>query len=42
MNTDVKPDPEQAMRDWWRTGIIDMKPGMIRCRGYAIEELTVA
>jgi citrate synthase len=25
--------------DWWSTSIIEMKPGMIRCRGYAIEEL---
>lgn len=25
--------------DWWRTAIIDMKPGEIRFRGYAIEEL---
>ena len=26
-------------QDWWSTAIIDMKPGMIRYRGYAIEEL---
>ena len=25
--------------DWWSTAIIDMKPGSIRFRGYAIEEL---
>lgn len=25
--------------DWWRTSIIDMKPGTIRYSGYAIEEL---
>lgn len=25
--------------DWWRTAIIDMKPGEIRYRGYAVEEL---
>ncbi|GAA6119040.1 citryl-CoA lyase [Acidovorax sp. FG27] len=25
--------------DWWRTSIIDMKPGMIRYSGYAIEDL---
>ena len=25
--------------DWWSTAIIDMKPGMIRYRGYAIEDL---
>ena len=34
-----KPDPVQEMRDWWRTSIIDMQPGVIRYRGYAIEEL---
>lgn len=26
-------------RDWWRTGIIDMSPGIIRFRGYAIEDM---
>ncbi|MFT3720607.1 citryl-CoA lyase [Pseudorhodoferax sp.] len=25
--------------DWWRTSIIEMRPGVIRYRGYAIEEL---
>ncbi|MGL5138210.1 MAG: citrate/2-methylcitrate synthase, partial [Beijerinckiaceae bacterium] len=25
--------------DWWTTAIIAMKPGEIRFRGYAIEEL---
>lgn len=25
--------------DWWATSIIEMKPGMIRYRGYAIEDL---
>ena len=25
--------------DWWSTSIIEMKPGVIRFRGYAIEEL---
>jgi citrate synthase len=25
--------------DWWSTSIIDMKPGIIRYRGYAVEEL---
>lgn len=29
----------QAAEDWWRTSIIDMQPGVIRYRGYAIEEL---
>jgi citrate synthase len=33
------PDAEQAGRDWWRTAIIDMSPGVIRYRGYAIEDL---
>jgi len=26
-------------QDWWSTAIIDMQPGMIRYRGYAVEEL---
>ena len=26
-------------QDWWRTSVIDMKPGVIRFRGYAIEDL---
>lgn len=29
----------QRVADWWRTSIIDMHPGVIRLRGYAIEEL---
>lgn len=29
----------QAVRDWWRTSIIDMAPGSIRYRGYPIQEL---
>ena len=29
----------QSPEDWWSTSIIDMKPGAIRYRGYAIEEL---
>lgn len=28
-----------ACGQWWRTSIIDMKPGSIRYRGYAIEDL---
>jgi citrate synthase len=35
----MSDDSEQAVLDWWRTGIIDMEPGAIRCRGYPIEEL---
>ena len=34
MNTDA-----DAVRDWWRTSIIDMEPGRISFRGHAIEEL---
>src|SRR5262249_58100191 len=35
------PATHSAMtpQDWWATAIIDMKPGMIRYRGYAAEEL---
>ena len=29
----------QTPEDWWRTAIIAMKPGEIRFRGYAIEDL---
>lgn len=36
MNTD---DSRQRARDWWRTSIIDMSPGVIRMRGYPIEQL---
>jgi len=32
-------DGRRAAEDWWRTSIIEMRPGMIRMRGYAIEEL---
>jgi citrate synthase len=29
----------RASEDWWRTSIIEMAPGIIRYRGYPIEEL---
>lgn len=29
----------QASEDWWRTGLIEMQPGVIRYRGYPVEEL---
>jgi citrate synthase len=29
----------QASEDWWSTSIIEMRPGVIRYRGYPIEEL---
>jgi citrate synthase len=32
-------DGAQASRDWWQTSIIEMRPGVIRFRGYAIEDL---
>ncbi|UWR03222.1 citryl-CoA lyase [Ruegeria conchae] len=30
---------EKAVRQWWRTSIIDMKPGQIAFRGHPIEDL---
>ena len=36
---DKSNDAEQLTKDWWRTEIIDMAPGVIRYRGYPIEEL---
>jgi len=30
---------QETPQDWWATSIIDMKPGSIRFRGYAIEDL---
>jgi citrate synthase len=39
MTSTAKPDPVQEMRDWWKTSLIDMQPGIIRYRGYAIEDL---
>ncbi|HKC44249.1 MAG TPA: citryl-CoA lyase, partial [Burkholderiales bacterium] len=35
----TKPDAQRATEDWWRTDIIEMEPGVIRYRGYPIEEL---
>ena len=32
-------DVDKEVSDWWRTEIIDMAPGEIRYRGYAIEDL---
>ena len=39
MTTQQDSGAEQAMRDWWRTSIIEMSPGVIRYRGYPIEQL---
>jgi citrate synthase len=30
---------KQGVKDWWRTSIIDMEPGRIHYRGYAIQDL---
>src|ERR671916_350977 len=32
-------DPPKTPEDWWSTAIIDMQPGVIRYRGYAVEHL---
>lgn len=32
-------DDVQAVRDWWRTSIIDMAPGKIEFRGHPIQDL---
>ena len=32
-------EDRQGVSDWWRTSIIDMAPGVIRYRGYPIQEL---
>ncbi|RTZ40068.1 citryl-CoA lyase [Candidimonas sp. SYP-B2681] len=37
--TETKTDDGTASKNWWHTEIIDMKPGSIRYRGYAIEDL---
>ena len=39
MSDDKKILQDQSVSDWWRTSIIDMSPGVIRFRGYPIEEL---
>lgn len=39
MSTGSEAGAEQGVRDWWRTSIIDMSPGVIRYRGYPIEQL---
>lgn len=35
----AKRKSHQRPEDWWSTAIIEMKPGVIRYRGYAIQEL---
>lgn len=36
---DTAMDDGQASKNWWRTGISDIKPGSIRYHGYAIQDL---
>ena len=33
------PSDRTASEDWWATALIEMRPGLIRYRGYAIEDL---
>jgi citrate synthase len=37
--SDPQRQAVQAVSDWWRTSIIEMEPGVIRYRGYPIQEL---
>jgi citrate synthase len=39
MTNDSENNTTNRVEDWWSTQIIDMKPGEIRYRGYAIEDL---
>jgi citrate synthase len=39
MSDTAASDAAKSCENWWSTAIIEMKPGMIRYRGYAIEEL---
>ena len=42
-DAEKKPSGEKTGRDrgeeWWQTGIIEMMPGVIRLRGYEIQDL---
>jgi len=39
MTDTTSADARKTTEDWWRTSIIDMSPGVIRYRGYPIEDL---
>lgn len=39
MSTEEKKTGRARGEEWWTTKIIEMRPGMIRLRGYAIEDL---
>src|SRR5262245_11558885 len=37
--SDAAGEAVKTPEDWWSTAIIEMRPGMIRYRGYAVEDL---
>jgi citrate synthase len=39
MSDVAESEATRSSEDWWSTAIIEMKPGMIRYRGYAVEDL---
>ena len=39
MTAEQPGSAQQRVSDWWRTSIIEMEPGVIRYRGYPIQEL---
>jgi citrate synthase len=39
MSREQAADARRTTEDWWRTAIIDMQPGVIRYRGYPIQDL---
>jgi citrate synthase len=39
MSNVAESEASSSSEDWWSTAIIEMKPGMIRYRGYAVEDL---
>jgi citrate synthase len=39
MNERIRKEGRERGEEWWSTEIIEMRPGMIRLRGYPIEDL---
>lgn len=39
MSEGTRKDGRERGEEWWSTGIIEMRPGLIRLRGYPIEDL---
>lgn len=37
--SETTQDPRKVTEDWWKTSIIEMKPGVIRYSGYPIQDL---